>query len=646
VLAAVPRLLLLFVIVWALTGPIDRMPPEVGAAGLVAGAPAGIPVEASPAYQETGFAVADGPIASYFVARGGVRTFGPPVSNEFILLGARTQIFRNHALKVEPNGTVSPIDLFALGAIPFRNVGGRIVPEVDQALLASAPIPGTPDYGTRVQAFIQANAPDRWEDLPVGFYQAFRSTVRPEDAFPNGGAAALLPGFSQEVWGVPVSKPVRDAQNPDAVVLRWERGVMVWNRQDGSVVALPLGETFKQVLTGEGLGPERTAAAAGSPFLMQLKAGVPNGLARPEELPNTSLDTAFAKGNAAINAAQLAADPYATATPTPFAPPAAAGSNLPPPPPPAPGALGAPVNAALPGAPPSPPTGYDPCYHDEQITFAPAEPRANNELLIAVTSSRPHPYGRLAGTEKTNFMRERQGQLGYVWEWTVALTYPGQHTYTFYVDSTVPCKAITIDVREQLATRTPTPTKAATPWGWDNGNSNNNSNNSNGNNNDNNSGMAPFRDLSYIYTSSFDSVNCSFFQSQGEAQRTLRSGPSDPNQIDIEDGVRDGIACSTNNYRWAYPDDRDFGIIATPVPVTVATLTRAQRTPGVACLDFASGQAAQDFLRANPGDPLYMDYQRDGRACTNADAPGMPGGLFMNPPLADNTKVPTPPGGP
>ena len=53
-------------------------------------------------FPETGFAVADGPIGNYFTARGGVRTFGPPISNAFPLLGSTVQVFRNHMLKVEP----------------------------------------------------------------------------------------------------------------------------------------------------------------------------------------------------------------------------------------------------------------------------------------------------------------------------------------------------------------------------------------------------------------------------------------------------------------------------------------------------------------------------------------------------------------
>ena len=79
------------------------------------------------------------------------------------------------------------------------------------------------------------------------------------------------------------------------------------------------------------------------------------------------------------------------------------------------------------------------------------------EHNVKGTLAIPHPYGRLAGTERTQFVRERPGQLGYVWEWTVMLSYPGQHEYTFYVDSTIPCKKIELTVGESLATKTPKP---------------------------------------------------------------------------------------------------------------------------------------------------------------------------------------------
>ena len=347
-----PRIILLLTVVWALTGPIDRTTFTAAATGL---APLVVPpdaaVRAGPVFPETGFAVADGPIGNYFTARGGVRTFGPPISNAFPLLGSTVQLFRNHLLKVETDGTVTTVNLFELNAVPSRNVNGVVVPEIDPFLVASAPVPGTPEYAARVLTFIQETAPDQWEGMPVGFYQAFLGTVRAEDALPGGGEVGLLPLFSHEVWGVPVSRPVRDVQNPDSIVQRWERGVMFWNRASASVATVPLGEAFKSLLTGEGLGPERIEASSSSQFLLQYAPNAPGGVARPAELPNTVLAGAFGEVNGGVNAAQLSnptgAPPTATLTPPGPYP----GQAVPPPPPP---------TAAWPAPPPPPPPGAFP----------------------------------------------------------------------------------------------------------------------------------------------------------------------------------------------------------------------------------------------------------------------------------------------
>jgi hypothetical protein len=671
----VARLTLLLAIIWAFAGPVDQVAMVAG----VSAAPP--PARQANTSQDSGFAVADGPIGNYFAARGGVRTFGPPVSNAFPLMGDRVQIFRDFVLKQDANGNVSTINLFDMGGIPFRNIGGRIIPEVDPALAASAPQPGTPEYGTRVQQFIRASAPDSFDGAPVGFYQAFIGTVQYEDAFPNGGERSLLAGFDQEVWGLPVSQPMRDAQDPDIILLRWERGVMVWSKQTGTVSAVPLGDTFKSVLTGQGLGPERTAAATGSPFLLQMNADAANGVARPGELPDTDLTAAFQPGAAAVAAAQMGfmtATPtpfgysmYGTPTPTPYGytgygtptptstpygyqqPNYAAtqqasqyqtgnpqngyqtGTQTPYPYQPGNQGTGQPGSTTgLPGAinsqpgQPTAPQGSDPCYGDEQITFAPEVPRVANEVLIAVTSHGAHPYGRLAGTEKTNFVRERQGQLGYVWEWTIQLSYPGQHEYTFYVDSTIPCKKVTFDVRESLATKTPKPTKTATPYNWNNNNGNDDNGNNN-NSNDNNNGSPPYRDP-YQFTYSGDAYNCSFFYSQGEAQRVLRANPSDPNNLDAEDGVTDGIACTTY-HGWQYPNDGDYNVVAR---TGVATPTQTNGSPpyrdpyqfvnsgdAYNCSSFYSQGESQRVLRASPSDPNNLDTESgslfDGIACTN-----------------------------
>ena len=137
-----------------------------------------------------------------------------------------------------------------------------------------------------------------------------------------------------------------------------------------------------------------------------------------------------------------------------------------------------PEAAAAPAPPTATPTPVaDYCVGDEQLTYVPEEPRIGAELLIAASSSRPHPYPRLAGTERTTQQGQmRPGQLGYVWEWTIQPSYPGHQEYTFYVDSTIPCTTIAIDVGTALATSTPKPTKTPTPFGF-----NANDNNSNDN---------------------------------------------------------------------------------------------------------------------------------------------------------------------
>lgn len=139
------------------------------------------------------------------------------------------------------------------------------------------------------------------------------------------------------------------------------------------------------------------------------------------------------------------------------------------------------------GGPPFPPVASpspipytgDRCFGDETVSIVPEEPKTDNELLIVVTSRYQNKYPRLAGTEKTTFVRERPGQAGYVWEWTIQATWPGQHQYMFYVDSTIPCKKVELMVKRPYYTPTPTPTKTPKPTKTPDSSNDNNSNNDN-----------------------------------------------------------------------------------------------------------------------------------------------------------------------
>ncbi|MDP8922428.1 MAG: hypothetical protein M3O34_06070 [Chloroflexota bacterium] len=160
----VVRVVAVAAIVWAVVAPAYHAPTAVSAAS---GVPAAR-VNTSIRQAVDTYAVADGAIGNYYRARGGLRTFGPAISNPFTLLGAEVQLFRNHALKVGPDGSVSTLPLLDMGAVPGVRIGGRTLPQPDPALTGSAPWPGAPDYAAQVQAFIRANAPDEWQGLPVG----------------------------------------------------------------------------------------------------------------------------------------------------------------------------------------------------------------------------------------------------------------------------------------------------------------------------------------------------------------------------------------------------------------------------------------------------------------------------------------------
>ena len=330
-------------------------------------------------------------------------------------------------------------------------------------------------------------------------------------------------------------------------------------------------------------------------------------------------------------------------TPTPYTHPPTGPSRPYAPPYPASGAPMSTGSSPLSGSAVGPggtaPSGAlvaDPCYGDEMMTYMPEEPRIGNELLIAVTSSGPHPYGRLVGTERTQFVRERPGQKGIVWEWTIQPSYPGDHQYTFYVDSTIPCQKIQLKVSEALATVTLTPTKTPTPYAFNNDNNGNSNGNGNGNDNTSNTGHAPAINP-YQYLPGYDAYDCGAFLSQAQAQSVLRANPSDPNHLDDDN---DGVACESYG-SYPYRDDRDESTVprtfATPTATPTATI---QVTPTATtgpfdvrnylgqgdrfnCTDFASQANAQAVLRADPSDPNKLDV-------SNPQSPTRPDGIACN----------------
>lgn len=452
-------------------------------------------------FAATGYRVSQPALLAYFQHRGGVGTFGYPISSDFLLLGDRVQLFQRQVLELRPDGSVGPLKLLDSDLLPVSRFDGLVLPPTDPELLASAPSADDPDYLSRALDFVDSNVPDQWNGQAVNFHSTFAGTVTCADAFAADEACdpSLLPAFALEVWGLPTSQPMADPDNPDFTYQRFERGVMHYASSTGLTQGLLLGDWFKRVLLGSRVSPDAQTQLQGSPFLAQYAPNLPLGLARPAALPDTSLASAFSSDT--LTAAQVA-------TPTEFLPPGVAGTatavagtatavggtqialqstqvattataltgTIQP---------GLPATAILPGvgapgfgapapgfvAPPTvapillgTPTTFVGCLGDEQMWFTPRKPYVGTHVDISVTSQRHHDLRimRLTGPLDTGSPQERSSIFGWTWTWTVSPTIEGFFNWTFYSDGLRPCITSGFSALVQVgSTLTPTVTPVA-----------------------------------------------------------------------------------------------------------------------------------------------------------------------------------------
>src|SRR5579884_2231466 len=245
-------------------------------------------------FPDTGYTVADDAFWNYFQHRGGVDTFGQPVSRKFLLLGSEVQFFQRLVMQKLPDGSVTTLNLLDEGLMPVTHINGSTFPAPDPALAQAAPNPSQPDYGTKIIAFVRDKAPDRWNNLPVNFFSTFSSVVNLADAFPDGnGDPNLLPLLDLEIWGAPTSAPAFDPANKDFVYQRFQRVIAHYDRKCDCTRALLLADYFKSVLTGRDLPADLAQEMQQSRFFRQYNLSKPNGVARPDQLPASNLLLAF-----------------------------------------------------------------------------------------------------------------------------------------------------------------------------------------------------------------------------------------------------------------------------------------------------------------------------------------------------------------
>jgi hypothetical protein len=246
-------------------------------------------------FPQTGYRVDQDPIYDYFHARGGVDTFGFPVSRTFTLLGCPVQFFQRQVVQLCPGSAPRLLNLLDPDLFSYSQVNGSLFPEPSADLKQATPRADDPGYATAILDFVRANTPDTWQGRAVNFQQTYFGAVTPEQAGTDN--PDILGLLALEVWGAPISPPAADPNNEDFVYQRFQRGIMHYDAATGATRGLLLAYYLKQVLRNDPALPRdlRLQSRDGALYA-QYCPDEPAWVCRPQELPASDLTDAFEPG--------------------------------------------------------------------------------------------------------------------------------------------------------------------------------------------------------------------------------------------------------------------------------------------------------------------------------------------------------------
>jgi polysaccharide biosynthesis protein PslG len=248
------------------------------------------------AFVQTGFRVDRDSFWEYFSHRGGVSTFGYPVSRDFPFEGCTAQFFQRIVMQQCGTNGVSTMNLLDDGLLPYTHMNGSSFPASDSTLTAATPKVTDPTYASAILDFVRVTAQDSFDGQTVNFKKTFFNTITPEIAGtddPN-----ILGLLDLEIWGAPTSKPAYDPTNRNFIYQRFQRGIMHYDKTCGCTQGLLLADYLKALMTGDNLPPDLAAQAADSPLL---RAATSAGTAPF----GTTFGNAFVKGNGSVTADTL-----------------------------------------------------------------------------------------------------------------------------------------------------------------------------------------------------------------------------------------------------------------------------------------------------------------------------------------------------
>ena len=104
-------------------------------------------------FSQTGYRVDTDPFWTFFQGRGGIKTFGYPVSRTFKLDGFQVQIFQRIVMQLQPDGSVATLNLLDPGLMPYTQINGSTFPAPDPAIVSQTPPVSDPDYATKIIQF-------------------------------------------------------------------------------------------------------------------------------------------------------------------------------------------------------------------------------------------------------------------------------------------------------------------------------------------------------------------------------------------------------------------------------------------------------------------------------------------------------------
>jgi hypothetical protein len=275
-------------------------------------------------FAQTGYRIDRDTFADYFAHRGGVTTFGYPVSRDFQFEGCTVQFFQRVVLQQCANQGVGSLNLLDDGLLPYTHMNGSTFPATEVTLTSTAPKPSDANYASAIVAFVRANALDTFDGQPVNFQSTFFHTITPEVA--GTSDQNILGLLALEIWGVPTSKPAYDPTNHNFIYQRFQRGIMHYDRTCSCTQGLLLADYLKALLTGTNLPTDLAAQASTSPLLLAATNNHPPVA--------TFFGNAFVPGAGSATANVPALTPLpTTATPTTSGPALVPGKpNAPPPP--------------------------------------------------------------------------------------------------------------------------------------------------------------------------------------------------------------------------------------------------------------------------------------------------------------------------